>query len=236
MKSPYQEAYDKWVVDQTPENMSGVLDTLMPTINSEIMRYEGPKSHLRSKAKALAVKAVKTFNPMGGAKLQSWVVTNLQPLSRYGQGLRDVKAPELAIRGAAEVARVTSELSDDLGRDPTDEEVADEIGISVKKVRRLRRQVVPSVASGSMELVQDEDGGSSNAPGVSGVDRIPYAQDAVYMSLSPRDRFIFDSRTGMHGSPLLPVSDVARRLGVSSAAVSQRANTIAGMIREMALA
>ena len=232
MKSSYQEAYDKWVVDQTPENMSGVLDSLMPTINSEIMRFEGPKAHLRSKAKALAVKAVKTFNPMSGAKLQSWVVTQLQPLSRYGQGLRDVKAPELAIRQAAEVDRVTKLLSDDLGRDPTDEEIADEIGISVKKVKRVRRQVVPSVTAGSFELAQETDN-SYNAPGVSTVSKVPYAQEAVYMSLNPRDRFIFDARTGSHGARSLSAVDVAKRLGISPAAVSQRANVIAEMIKEL---
>lgn len=232
MKSSYQEAYDKWVVDQTPENMSGVLDSLMPTINSEIMRFEGPKAHLRSKAKALAVKAVKTFNPMSGAKLQSWVVTQLQPLSRYGQGLRDVKAPELAIRQAAEVDRVTKLLSDDLGRDPTDEEIADEIGISVKKVKRVRRQVVPSVTAGSFELAQETDN-SYNAPGVSTVSKVPYAQEAVYMSLNPRDRFIFDARTGSHGARSLSAVDVAKRLGISPAAVSQRANAIAEMIKEL---
>lgn len=233
MKSSYQEAYDKWVVDQTPDNMSGVLDALMPTINSEIMRYEGPKSHLRSKAKALAVKAVKTFNPMGGSKLQSWVVTNLQPLSRYGQGLRDVKAPELAIRQAAEINRVSKELSDDLGRDPTDDELADEIGISPNKIRRIRKQVVASVNSGSFEIEQSGDENSMAAPGVTAPSRVPFAQEAVYMSLNPRDRFIFDARTGLHGSKSLPVSDIARRLGISPAAVSQRANRIAEMIRGM---
>lgn len=235
MKSAYQEAYDKWVVDQTPDNMSGVLDALMPTINSEIMRYEGPKQHLRSKAKALAVKAVKTFNPMGGAKLQSWVVTNLQPLARYGQGLRDVKAPELAIRQAAEINRVSKEMYDDLGRDPTDEELADEIGISPKKIRRIRKQVVASVNSGSFEIEQSGDENSSSAPGVTTVSRVPYAQEAVYMSLDPRDRFIFDARTGLHGVKPMSVSDVARRLGVSPAAVSQRANRIAELVKGMAV-
>lgn len=232
MKSSYQEAYDKWVVDQTPENMSGVLDSLMPTINAEIMRYEGPKAHLRSRAKALAVNAVKTYNPMGGAKLQSWVVTNLQPLSRYGQGLRDVKAPELAIRQAAELARVSKEMSDDLGRDPTDDELADEIGISKKRIQRIRRQVVPSVTAGSFDALQETDEGAG-APGVITPSRVPYAQEAVYMSLDPRDRFIFDARTGGHGQAALSVGEVARRLGVSPAAVSQRANAIAGMITEL---
>ena len=234
MKSSYQEAYDKWVVDQTPENMSGVLDALMPTINSEIMRYEGPKSHLRSRAKALAVKAVKTFNPMSGAKLQSWVTTNLKQLSRYGQGLRDVKAPELAIRRAAEIDRVSKQLSDELGREPTLTELADEIGISEKKIKRIRGQVKASINSGSFDTESTEE--ASTAPGVYTPSTLPFASEAVYMSLSPRDQQIFDSRTGSHGSKIVPNAVLAKRLGVSPPSISQRADYIGRLISQMATA
>ncbi len=232
MKSNYQEAYDKWVVDQTPENMSGVLDALMPTINSEIMRYEGSKTHLRSRAKALAVKAVKTFNPMSGARLQSWVTTNLKQLSQYGQGLRDVKAPELAIRRAAEIDSVSKRLSDELGRDPTDLELADEIGISPKKIQRIRKQVAASVNSGSLEV----EGGdvANSSPGVYTPSTLPYASEAVYMSLSPKDRTIFDMRNGMHGVNAMSNDAIATRLGVSAPSVTQRANYIGELIRQMA--
>lgn len=233
MKSSYQEAYDRWVVDQTPENMSGVLDAMMPTINSEIMRYEGPKSLLRSKAKALTVKAVKTFNPMSGAKLQSWVTTNLKQLSRYGQGLRDVKAPELAIRRAAEIDRVSRDMTDDLGRQPTDEELADEIGISPKKIQRIRSQVKASINTGSLDVETTGDD-SASQPGVYTPSQLPYATEAVYMSLDPRDRAIYDYRTGSHGKKMLPGVEIARRLGLSAPSVSQRADYIARMIGDIA--
>ena len=230
MKSSYQEAYDAWAADQTPENMSVVLDSLMPTINSEIMRYEGPKEHLRSKAKAITISAIKSYKPDSGAKLQSWVTTNLQQLSRYGKNLRDVKAPELAIRRAAEIARVSKEMSYDLGRDPTINELADEIGISPKKIQRIQNQVKTSINSGSFEI-ENVDGGSGNTPGVSSTDRLAFAAEAAYMSLDPRDRMIFDYRTGSHGKRVMSNGEIARRLGISDAAVSNRANYISGLIQ-----
>lgn len=232
MKSAYQEAYDKWVVDQTPENMSGVLDSLMPTINSEIMRYEGPKSHLRSRAKAIAVKAVKTFNPMSGAKLQSWVTTNLKQLSRYGQGLRDVKAPELAIRRAAEIARVSKDLSDELGREPTMTELADEIGISPKKIQKIQKQVVASINSGAFDTESSED--AQTAPGVYTPSTLPFSAEAVYMSLSPEDKFIYDSKTGYHGAKILSGADISKKLGISAPRVSQRADYIGRLVQQIA--
>ena len=235
MKSSYQEAYDKWVVDQTPENMSGVLDALMPTINSEIMRYEGPKTHLRSKAKAIAVKAVKTFNPMSGAKLQSWVTTNLKQLSRYGQGLRDVKAPELAIRHAAEIDRVSKQLEDELGRAHTDIELADEIGISPKRIQRIRHQVAASINTGRFEMNDVANEEQAQQPGVYTPSAVPFAADAVYMSLGPDDQLLYDLRTGSHGKRPASTAQIANRLGISAPRVSQRADAIGRMIQDIAL-
>lgn len=230
----YESAYADWLRDKSPSNMSRLLDTFAPTINSEIMRYEGPKPLLRSRARVLAIKAIKSFNPMSGAKLQSWVVTNLQPLSRYGQKQRDVHIPEVALRQAAEVNRVTEELRDDLGRDPTDDEIADEIGISPKRVANVRKMSVASIPSGQLDEVAGEDGDSSIAPAVVTPSRLPFAQEAVYMSLDGTDRAIFDSLTGSHGARTVPARVIASRLGISPAAVSQRASRIAQQISEVA--
>lgn len=221
-------AYAAWVKDQTPENMSGMLSALAPTINSEVTRYSGPQNLLRSRAKVLAVKAVKSFNPMSGAKLTSWVVTNLKPLSRYGIQQRDVKVPEVAARQAAAVNSATMALKDELGRDPTDEEIADETGMSVKRVKAVRSKAVASVNSGAFDDIGDED--FSGTPGVVEPSKVPFAQDVVYHDLSDSDRFIFDSATGMHGAKRIPAIEVARRLGITPAAVSQRAKAIGRQI------
>lgn len=221
-------AYATWVKDQTPENMSGMLSALSPVINSEITRYSGPQNLLRSRAKVLAVKAVRTFNPMSGAKLTSWVVTNLKPLSRYGLRQRDVKVPEVAARQAAAVNGATMSLRDELGRDPTDEELADELGMSVKRVRDVRSKAMASVASGSF----DESGTDeySGTPGVVEPSKVPFAQEAVYRDLSPEDKYIFDAATGSHGVGRIHAVEVARKLGISPAAVSQRAKAIGEQI------
>lgn len=229
------DAYAAWAADRTPENMTKLLDTFSNTINSEITRFEGSRPLLRSRARALAVRAVKTYNPASGAKLQSWVVTNLQPLARYGQRQRDVRSPEVALRQAAEIDRVTRELRDDLGRTPTDDEIADEIGISPKRVAYARSRAVASVSSGALDEVTMSNGDEGSvAPGVSQTDPVPFATEAVYMSLSPEDRSIFDAVTGSHGARQVPASAVAARLGMSPSSVSARASRIAGMIAEVA--
>lgn len=230
----YDAAYEEWLADKTPENMAKILDAFAPTINSEITRYEGSRNLLRSRARVLTVKAVKSYNPASGARLQSWVVTNLKPLARYGQRQRDVRAPEMAIRQAAAVDRVTRELRDDLGRDPTDDEIADEIGISPKRVAYVRDKARASVASGSLDEISVSGEQGSVAPAVVETDPVPFATEAVYMSLSPEDREVFDGMTGGHGKPMIGGTGLARKLGISPAAVSARASRIAGMISEVA--
>jgi DNA-directed RNA polymerase specialized sigma subunit len=184
---------------------------------------------MRSRAKVLTIKAVKTFDPMSGTRLNSWIVTNLQPLSRYSVKQRDVHISEDKARLAAQLNTVANQLKDDLGRDPTDEELADETGMSVKRIRDARKAAVATVTSGSFdELAGDDD--SSSIPGVFEPSKVPFAQEAVYHDLSPEDRFIFDSVLGTHGAKRLSGKDVALKLGITPAAVSLRAKKLAEQI------
>lgn len=224
--------YDTWRADPTPENLGKVVSALDPVINSEIQRFSGPKPLLRSRAKALTVKAIKTYDPMSGAQLRSWATTHMQQLARYGQRLRAVHAPEVAIRQAAEVNRVRMEMADTLGRDPEDEELADAVGISVKRIRDVRRMVKPTVAEGAMAEPADEDS-VAGMPAISQPNKLSLAEELVYDSLTPRDRAIFDWKTGRKGKTLLSNQEIARRLGVTPALISQRSQLIARQIQQV---
>lgn len=224
------DAATAYYTNKTPETRAALLQEMMPAINSEIQRFTGPKPLLRSRAKVLALKAFDSFDPNAGAQLRSWVVTQLQPLSRYGQQMRPVRAPEMAIRQAAEVNRVRQELTDVLGRDPEDEEVADEVGISVKRVRDVQRMVRPAIAEGGMAEPQDEDA-VAGLPGVSTTNKLTLATEAVYDSLTARDKAIFDWKTGGHGKQAIPNQEIAKRLGVTPALISQRSQQIAEQIQ-----
>lgn len=228
----YTRAYNEWVVSRTPEAMAGLVDAFMPTVNAEIMQYSGPKELLRSRGRFLVTQAVKTFNPMSGAKLNSWVVTNLKQLSRYGKRLRPVRASEARLRNAAELASVERRLEDDLGRKPTDDELTDETGWSAKTIAAIRKSSVASVSGGSFMEDDDGEGGASD-PGLVRPSRLPYAAEAVYMGLDDRDKAIFDGKTGMHGGKQVSGSSLADMLNITPAAVSQRSSEIGREIARM---
>lgn len=229
----YTRAYNAWVVDMTPENMAGLVDAFMPTVNAEIMQYSGPKELLRARGRYLVTQAVKSFDPMGGTRLNSWVVTNLKQLSRYGKRLRPVRASEAMLRNAAELAAIERRLEDDLGRMPTDEELVDETGWSAKTIGEIRKSAVASV-SGSSFGEDDEGEGSAAEPGLVRPSRVPYAAEAVYMGLDDKDKAIFDGKTGMHGKAQSSGSSLADMLKISPAAISQRSAAIGLDIAEAA--
>lgn len=227
----YTQAYNKWVADQSPDNMAELVSAFMPTVNSEIQQYAGSKQLLRARAKAYVVGAIRSYDPLGKTSLNTWVVTNLKQLSRYGKRLRPIRASEDIIRNSAELNRVTNELEDQLGRKPTDEELQDQTGWSLKQIEKIRASSTATISAGSLGDADVETGPED--PSVSTMDPVPYARDAVYMSLGDRDKEIFNYRLGANGYPQLSGAEIAKKLGVTPAYISQRASNIGSMISEM---
>ena len=223
--------YDDWKNDPTPENLSKVLKSVDPVLVSESQRYSGPKPILYTRAKTLAVDAIKKFDPTQGAKLNSWIVTQLQPLSRYSNNLKPVKAPEVVIRQAAEVNRVRKELSDRLSREPDYEELSDEMGISPKRIKRIESAVRPVLATSQL-TAQTDEGVEELSPAVSISSPMSYAADIVYNSLDARERAIYDWKTGLHGREQLSNEDIAKRLGLTPPMISQITSNISKQLVE----
>ena len=229
----YTRAYNAWVVNRTPENMAGLVEAFMPTVNAEIMQYSGPKELLRSRGRYLVTQAIKSFDPMSGARLNTWVVTNLKQLSRYGKRLRPVRASEVMLRNAAELSSVEKRLEDDLGRKPTDDELVDETGWSKKTLAAIRNSAVATVNSSAFGTDDEGEGGTSD-PGMMRTNPLTYAAEAVYMGLDDKDKAIFDGKTGMHGKKMESGTSLADMLNISPAAVSQRSAAIGRDISNMA--
>ena len=227
---PTIDAYGRWVTDPSPDNMATVLDSLAPTLNAEVQRYPGPKPLLQQQAKQLAIKAVRSYDPTSKARLNSWVVTQMQPLRRYGRELGStVHKSELVHRQQAAMYKAQAELEEDLGAAPTPEQMADHIGISVLRVNELRRQMRPII--GEESQYQGETTQVEQAVDNTGTDpALTTAVEMVYASLKARDQAIYDFKTGAHGRETLDNMTIAKRLGVTPGYISQRSAVISEMI------
>lgn len=228
-----QIEYDNWLNDPTPDTLSAVVSALDPVLVTEVQHYSGPKPLLRAKAKSLAVNAVKTYDPNRGAALRSWVVTQLKPLSRYSQRMRSVGVSELASRQSAELYTQGLKLEEDLGREPTNNELADYLGISRKRVDYIKNTVKPSMAESQLLARGIDEDQQANLPAMYMPNKGDLASDAVYQDLDEREKIIYAWKTGTYGQQLLPNAEIAKRLGVTPATVSQITERIARRIQEV---
>lgn len=110
------------------------------------------------------IKAVERFEPGHGAKFSTYAAWWIKQAIRRALANQcgPVRLPEHLSDKLALVMRLSSRMSADLGRDPTNEELAAEVGLSAAKVDRLRRSSSSSV---SLDAPMGNDGASSRAFG-----------------------------------------------------------------------
>jgi hypothetical protein len=89
-----------------------VVERLKPTIDYAVKTYGRTDSPVvRGRARILAARAVKTFKPSGGAKLKTYVQSQLQQLSRLAPKIVDpLPSPERWRRNSAEINTAASAL------------------------------------------------------------------------------------------------------------------------------
>jgi len=234
MQEKVQEAYAEWMANPTAENMGKVVNHMKPLLISQVSQYPGDNRILIGKAKSIAADAIRDYDPTADTRLTSWVVSRLQQLSRYGRQSRQVlNVPELAYRQYSELEAKRRELLDTYGREPSDDDLADAIGLSKKRINDIRAMNPKITSVGTSELTPEESLSVTDMPVLEqGSDPLlNTAIEAVYDSVDDRDRQIIDMKMGRKGNPVSN-QEIASRLGVSPGFVSQRSLKLSQQIQD----
>lgn len=225
---PIMGAYEEWKSSKSEESTGKLLSALDGQIGTALHTFAGGmEGHLKLRAQTMTLKAAETYDPKKGMHLKSYVYQQLQPLQReYGKRVNAVKLPERQLLDRRTLDRMELEFEEKHGRQPSTAELADYTSIPVKRIASIRAnkpQVVESrtldpITSDSVNTVQE------NMEEVWG--------DYVYGSLGATDQRIYEMLTGYAGAKTYPKGEIARRLKISPAAVSQRINKISSMLEE----
>lgn len=210
--------YDKWKADPTQNNLHSVVQYLKPTIGSVLSSIGGSAPNIQSKARVLTAKAIQSYDPASGASLQTWVSNNLRQLTRdIRKSNSDIQIPEGVQLDAYAIYKAETELTDELNREPTVQEIADRAHLSIKRITDVRNKNKKQTSEASTIA---EDGSSGITQSTN--DYTGEATDYIYNDSDLNDKKIIEYTTGYGGSDILDSKEIMKRLKLTPVQLTRR--------------
>jgi len=234
LETEYEPLYTAWKAGPSKETTGALLRSVEPVISNAIRSYASGTGSptLRSRARQLATQSFKSYDPARGT-LRSHLLSRLQRLRRLAaQEQQIIRVPEQVSLDQIRTAQIETDLQEKLGRPPSDQEIADKTGLSLRRLAHIRQGRRP-IAEGRLQQVTPEDAGGY-APAVQPVEQnYDVGLEFVYDDQDPQNQFIMERAFGLHGHPQTSATDIARAMKLTPGAVSHRMQQIQGQIDEL---
>ncbi len=208
---------------------------LVVRIAMDYSNFGLPLLDLISEGNLGLVKAVERFDPSKGGKLSTyaaWWIKQSIKRALANQG-KPIRMPVHTVEKIAQMRRVINRLTEELGREPNNDEVAYEMGVPLNKVAHLKAlnsrpasldaPVGEDSDSAKLgDLVRDED---AISPFEDLKSKNVYRElNSVVESLDPREAQIIRHRFGLMGNDPMTLEDIGAKFGVTRERVRQLQN------------
>ena len=226
---PLKDLVVRWQKNPTEADTAYLLHKMKPTINSAMTSYApGHQKDLAIKAANLTLHALKSFDPERGVDPTTYVFHNLKRLNRFANRRSNIiPISEKAAQEYNYLQQVKQDFMDTFDREPSDMELADRTGYSLKKVTKLLNG--NKVTSETSTLNPESGNSTQFQSDLKDEDFIEY----VYRSVGPIDQKILEWSSGLHGRKVLSNKEIAAKLHLTPAAISQRRGKLINMVSEV---
>lgn len=208
--------------------------------------YEGiglPLLDLISEGNIGLMKAVERFDPAKGGKLStygSWWIKQSIKRALANQS-KTIRLPVHLVDKISKMRRTAMRLQEELGREPTDEELGQELGITSARVAQMRMAAIRPASldapigdedsNNFAEVVQDE---SADTPYEQLEEKtVTRMLQEMVKTLDPREATILRARFGLDGGAQKTLEEVGQKFGVTRERVRQIQNIALKKLRKM---
>ena len=219
--------WDKWNKTKDPDVMDEIVDNFEGYIKylKSVYRNSGiPESAIEGEGKRLVVEAVKKYKPGGKAKLGTYVSQWGQKMFRFVSKYQNIgRIPESRVAKINTYKTAVGDFYETYGREPTTEELSDELSWSPKEIERMRRELRGDVSFGQPESQSQLKDMSVYDP-----DLITF----FHSDLPQIDQKIMEHLTGFGGVKKLTVDETAKKLKLPKWKVAYAKKKLSKKLRE----
>jgi RNA polymerase primary sigma factor len=207
---------------------------LVVKIARDYANFGLPLLDLISEGNIGLMKAVERFDPKKGGKLSTYAAWWIkQSIKRaLANQTKTIRLPIHLVEKIGKMRRVSSQMMEELGREPTDDELADEIGLSSSKVAALKSAALRPASLDEPiqegegfqfgDIVGDEE---SDNPFETLRDKDMLEEVGELLDvLDHRERMIINSRFGLDGQEPRTLEEIGETLGVTRERIRQLQN------------
>lgn len=222
--------------DGNLESRVKLIKSLEPLIQGQVNKFNGsglPQTAVKLEGIKLTAQALDTYDP-SKAQLNTHVTNHLKKLSRFVTTYQNVgHIPEPRALMIGKYHTIYSNLESDKGREPTSEELADAMNVSVKEIERLKSELRGDLSIEYVNADTDEAKGFYEYTQQTFDPKLKQAIDFVYFDAEPNDKRILEWTLGLNGNLQRQHKDIAMALNLTDLELKKRRELLAKKIKEL---